>query len=354
MDKASIGRHVSIRQRLQSRHGKQKMIAATSTSCCDFQTANPSPRISIITPSFQQASFIGETIDSVLSQGYPNFEYIIIDGGSTDGSVEIIKKYEKHLAFWVSEKDRGQTHAINKGLQRASGSILAYLNSDDYYLPGALERVAKAFLTDPGLDLVHGRCRIVDEAGNKTGEHFGSIDRFEQIIDLWGVWWNRRQFVQPEVFWSRRIMERVGPFREDLYFVMDYDYWTRILRAGGKVGGIDAEVACFRRTPEQKSSRSAEVADELLGVVRPWLWDNSAPIPWQKRVALQGKWLFDAVFRKEAARSAGRGESRLTRWLRLAALSLRHPQMLAASHLRRHVMGNLARVLARGTFSIAL
>jgi glycosyltransferase involved in cell wall biosynthesis len=297
------------------------------------------PRISIVTPSFRQACYLEQTIDAVLSQGYPNLEYIIIDGGSTDGSVEIIKKYEKHLAYWVSEKDRGQTHAINKGLERTTGDIIAYINSDDYYLPGTFERVADAFRREPTLDLVHGRCRYVDVAGNKVGEQFGSIERFDEIVELWDVWWNRRQFVQPEVFWSRRIMERIGPFREELFFVMDYDYWARILQAGGRVGKIDAELACFRITPEQKSTRAQEVSEELLRVVQPLIWDRSTPISWSRRVALKGKWFFDAVFRKEAARSVAIGESRLFRWLRLGALTLRHPQMMAASHFRRRVLG---------------
>lgn len=298
-----------------------------------------SKKITIITPSFLHEAYLEQTIDSILSQNYPNLECIIIDGGSTDGSVEIIKRYEKHLTYWVSEKDRGQTHAINKGLARATGDIIAYINSDDYYLPGAFQRVAEAFQADAGLDLVHGRCRYVDVLGNKTGEQFGSIERFDEIVDLWDVWWNRRQFVQPEVFWSRRIMERIGPFREELFFVMDYEYWSRILLAGGRVGRIDAEVSCFRITPEQKSTRALEVADEHLRVIEPWLWDSSTPIPWRKRVALKGKWLFDAVFRKEAARSVANGESRMLRWLRLGSLALRHPQMMVTSHFRKHVVG---------------
>lgn len=293
------------------------------------------PRISIVTPSYQQAPYLQQTIDSVLSQGYPNLEYIIIDGGSSDGSVDIIKRYESRLAYWVSEKDRGQTHAINKGFARATGDIFAYLNSDDYYLPGTLERVASAFCSDDTLDLVHGRCRYVDASGSPTGEQFGSITRFDEIVDLWSVWWQRRQFVQPEVFWTRRIAEKVGPFREELHFVMDYDYWLRVLLAGGKVGRIDAEIGCFRVTPQQKSSRSAEVSDELLQVVRPFLWDRATPIAWRQRVGLQGKWLFDAVFRKEAEASVQRHESRLRRWARLAAVVASHPALWASTAFRR-------------------
>jgi glycosyltransferase involved in cell wall biosynthesis len=301
---------------------------------------NECPKISIVTPSFQQAAYLEQTIDSVLSQGYPNLEYIVVDGGSTDRSVEIIKRHERHLAYWVSEKDRGQTHAINKGLERSTGDIIAYINSDDYYLPGAFERVADAFLSDPNRDLIHGRCRMIDAAGNKTGEQFGSIERFDEIVDLWGVWWGGRQFVQPEVFWTRRIMDRVGPFREELFFAMDYDYWLRILRARGLVGRIDAELSCFRLTPAQKSSRAIEVADELRGIVHPWIWDRSAPISWSKRVNLKGKWLFDSVFRTEAARSVANRESRFVRWRKLSSLAIRHQHMFATSSFWRHAAEN--------------
>src|ERR1051326_2842776 len=143
------------------------------------------PRITVITPSFNQAEFLAQTITSVLGQKYPNIEYMVIDGGSTDGSVDIIRRYEKDLAYWVSEKDRGQTHAINKGLRRATGEIIAYLNSDDYYLPSAFDRVAAHFRAHPDVDLIHGRCRTVDVGGNKTGERFGSITCYEEILDLW-------------------------------------------------------------------------------------------------------------------------------------------------------------------------
>src|SRR5260370_28877982 len=107
------------------------------------------PRISIITPSFNQAEFVERTILSVLEQNYPNLEYIVVDGGSTDGSVDVIRRYQSRIAYWVSEKDRGQAHAINKGLQRATGDIIGYLNSDDYYLEGALARVADCFSREP-------------------------------------------------------------------------------------------------------------------------------------------------------------------------------------------------------------
>jgi glycosyltransferase involved in cell wall biosynthesis len=298
------------------------------------------PRITIVTPSLNQAPFLDQTLRSVLDQGYPNLEYIVIDGGSTDGSVGIIRSYEKRLAYWVSEKDRGQSHAINKGLERATGEIIAYLNSDDYYLPGTLNRVAEFFQTHAEIDLLHGRCRSVDVNGQKVGEFFGSITSYSEILDIWDVWWARRNFVQPEVFWTRRIAERVGMLREDLHFVMDYDYWARILAAGGKVGGLDAELACFRLQPNQKTTQRDKVAAELLQVVEALLWQKHILAPWRERLVLQGKWLFGVAFTKEVSRSIELGESRARRWLRLGWLLLKHPQILTTRMLCRRIAGS--------------
>jgi glycosyltransferase involved in cell wall biosynthesis len=300
------------------------------------------PRISIITPSFNQAAYIEQTITSVLNQEYPNLEYIVIDGGSSDGSVEIIRKYENRIAFWVSEQDRGQAHAINKGLARATGDIIAYLNSDDYYLDGTLRQVADLFNRRPDLDLFHGRCQMVDQHGAKIGERTGSITRYDEILDLWNVWWGRRNFVQPEVFWTRRIADRVGQFREDLHWVMDYDYWLRILRAGGRVGFIDAELAAFRLQPKQKSTQPERTAAELLQVVRPYILQHDGSLTYSKRLTLTGEWIFHTGFLKEVEKSLAHGERRWRRWVRLAAFSLRHPQMLAGRGFRSRLAKSLS------------
>ncbi len=302
---------------------------------------SPWPRISIVTPSYNQGQFIEETIRSVLLQGYPNLEYIIMDGGSTDNTVEIIRKYERHLAHWVSEKDRGQSHAINKGMARATGQIQAYLNSDDTYLQGAFARVADHAAKQPEADLIHGRCRISDETGRKVGERVGSIATFDEIVDLWDVWWKQRNFVQPEVFWTSRVASKVGPFREDLYWVMDFDYWLRILHAGGQVGCIDAELAVFRQQPAQKSTQPERTAAELRDVVRPYIFANNTLLGRSRRVRLQGKWLFDTVFREQAQRSVELHESRLRRWGRLAKIMLQHPQLVTFPPFRQRVWSAL-------------
>ncbi len=301
-----------------------------STKSSTLQEIKHYPRISIITPSYNQGCYIETTIRSVLLQYYPNLEYIIIDGGSTDNTIEIIKKYESGITYWVSEVDRGQTHAINKGLAKATGDILAYLNSDDYYLPGALFKVAEHFCQNPETDLLYGRCRYVDQQGQKIGEQLGEISQFDQIVDLWGVWWQKRQFVQPEVFWSRRISDRIGKFNESLYYVMDYEYWCRILLAGGRITHIDDELSCFRFTTTQKSSQSNQVANELLKVVQAWLWNTATPIAWNKRLILQGQWLYQVIFLKQVEQSVKTDDHRLIRYFKLLRLILTTPKLLVS------------------------
>ncbi|MGB2925474.1 MAG: glycosyltransferase family 2 protein [Limnothrix sp.] len=300
------------------------------------------PKISIITPSYQQGQYIEETIQSVLSQNYPNLEYIIVDGGSTDETVSIIKKYADKIAYWVSEKDRGQTHAINKGIRQATGEIIAYLNSDDYYLPGTLLEVGSQFRDDPNIDLLHGKCRYVNEKGDKIGEHLGDIKSFDEIIDLWNVWWNKRQFVQPEVFWSRNIMKEVGLFNEELYYVMDYEYWSRILLAKGTVVKADQELTCFRLTDIQKSNDSGKVADELRGVVKEWLWDSRIPISAYKRLQLQGDWIYDTIFTVAIQKSVEIAEPKSKRWIKIFKAILLNPKIFLSRSFKKK-LSTLAR-----------
>lgn len=295
------------------------------------------PRISIVTPSFNQAQFIEQTICSVLDQGYPNLEYFVMDGGSTDGTVEILKKYEKHLTGWASEKDRGQTHAINKGFARATGDVYAYLNSDDWYLPGSLQTVGEHFAAHSETGLLHGRCVRTEEDGIRRDVQFGNIQTVAEILDLWGVWWQQRQFVQPEVFWSRALAQKVGPFNESLHLVMDYEYWLRAILAGAKVVPLDLEVVCFRFHAAQKSGMSQKAADELRAVVRPFLWDAAVPLAPADRRRLQAMWLYDGPFRELADQSVAAGEGRIRRWLRLAAFVAGHPNVLRAQGIQGRI-----------------
>ncbi|WKZ51101.1 MAG: glycosyltransferase family 2 protein [Anaerolineales bacterium] len=180
------------------------------------------PTVSIVTPSFNQARFLEAAIQSALSQDYPRIEYIIVDGGSTDGSADIIKKYSDKLAWWVSEKDRGQTDAINKGFARASGQIFAWINSDDTYEPRAVGQ-AVLFLKDhPEVGMVYADCNYINEEGRVIGKFPAAQTDLPRL---------RRGYVhipQQTMFFRAELWKQVGPLDPSFYFAMDYDLWTRI------------------------------------------------------------------------------------------------------------------------------
>lgn len=285
----------------------------------------PDPRITVITPSFNQGAYLEQTIRSVLDQNYPNLEYMVVDGGSTDDSKAIIERYGDRLAWWVSERDRGQSHAINKGLERATGDVIAYLNSDDFYAPGALQAVGEHFRDQPDTDFLYGGCIFVDADGRPFDRHLGDIGTLAELLDLWNVWWKKRQFVQPECFWSRRISQQAPRFREDIVNAFDYEYWTRLFLAGAKVARLDVDLANFRFQPNQKSADSDRSAREELNVLREILWRKDVALDAADRTRLQGDWLYDVEFHRVGLRSVAAGESKLRRWLRLGMSLIRHP-----------------------------
>jgi len=190
------------------------------------------PRFSIVTPSYNQGDYLEETILSVLEQNYPNLEFIIIDGGSTDNSIDILHKYDSNLSYWISEPDRGQTHAINKGLAQSTGEIWSYLNSDDLLCPGALKRVAEEF-ADPKADWVGGVSDIFED-GSSIGDVTPKLpsDRKEYLAP-----WNRAyKFIFPcsnVSFMRRVVLERCGFFDESYHYSMDIEYYTRAVFQGG-------------------------------------------------------------------------------------------------------------------------
>jgi len=183
---------------------------------------NNTPLVSIITPSFNQAQFLEGTIQSVLEQDYPRMEYIIVDGGSTDGSVDVIQKYEDKLAWWVSEKDKGQTDAINKGFARAKGDILAWINSDDTYNPKAVGAAVKYLMDNPEVAMVYADCNFINETGQVIGKFNSAQTDYRRL---------REGYVhipQQTMFFRAKYWQELGPLDPTFYFAMDYDLWTRI------------------------------------------------------------------------------------------------------------------------------
>jgi glycosyltransferase involved in cell wall biosynthesis len=180
------------------------------------------PLVSIVTPSFNQGKFIEETIKSVLSQDYPHLEYIVIDGGSTDNTADILNRYEDRIQ-WSSGPDRGQADAVNKGFSMAKGDILGWINSDDTYLSGAIRTAAEYFEGHPDIVMVYGDAYVIDEDGRKTGRYRSEPFRSERLSDTCFI-------CQPTVFIRRNVFREIGPLDINLHTCMDYDYWIRIAK----------------------------------------------------------------------------------------------------------------------------
>jgi len=207
------------------------------------------PKISVVMPSYNQQDFIERSILSVLNQHYPNLEFIIIDGGSTDGTVEVIRRYEQYLSVWLSEPDHGQSDALNKGFARATGAIQGWLNSDDLYMPGAFQRVAMEFERHPDRRIVHGDWLNIDTDDQLLAYEY-SFDFNVNQLKYEGFPLNAQA-----MFWRREVRERFGQFDVALYNTMDYDM---ILRFGLNEGDraflrIPAVLGCFRRHEAQKT-----------------------------------------------------------------------------------------------------
>ncbi len=197
------------------------------------------PRITIVTPCLNRAELIEETIRSVLLQGYPDLEYIVVDGGSSDGTVEIIRRYAPWLAWWVSEPDEGQSDALNKGFERATGQVRAYLNADDLYTPGALPAVGQAFAGGE-VHWLSGPARLF---GPGVGP--GYTWPRETWRERW-QWLAANKLAQSSTFWSRKAGESGGPFHTDLHVSMDYEYWLRLLAAGYELRWTERVLSEFR------------------------------------------------------------------------------------------------------------
>lgn len=224
------------------------------------------PKISVITPSYYQGQFIEETILSVIGQNYPNLEYIIVDGGSTDNTVEIIKKYESKISYWVSEKDNGQSHAINKGFEKATGDIFCWLNSDDMYMSGCLKYISERFL-DHTEGIVFGNCLHFTEGEEGLTSYGSDVVNMSRNTAL-----NNRDFIiQPSSFWSREAWNLTGPLNESMSFAFDWEWFLRAERKGIRFSALSKCLSLYRSHVEHKTGSGGKKRQlEILALYKEY------------------------------------------------------------------------------------
>ncbi len=320
---------------------------------------SPPPLVSIVTPSYNQAYFLEQTLRSVLEQDYPRIEYLVVDGASTDGSVEIIKKYAEGkggvtpplLSWWVSEKDRGQGEAINKGLARANGEILAWLNSDDYYLPNTIASAVKIFEQNPDVVLAYGDMLAVDKDGETTNVlHYKQLSLQDllcfQIIG------------QPSVFFRREAYQKAGGLDITYHFMLDHHFWIRIAQQG-KILHVPQTWAAARFHSQAKNRlQAAGFGPEAFRILdwakmQPGLTETFSAVERRARASanrVDARYLLDA----------GQSTTALGAWFRAFVI---HPptalkrlnifvsamlQIIGLSRLRDYVLERRQRGYARG------
>jgi glycosyltransferase involved in cell wall biosynthesis len=228
------------------------------------------PLVSIVTPSYNQGRYIEETIQSVLSQDYSNLEYLVLDGGSSDDTLEILQRYEGRLQ-WISERDRGQADAINKGFRLAKGEILGWLNSDDVYLPGTIQKVVQYFQTHRDIGMLYGEGYHVDAMGKVIERYYTEPFNFQRLGEICFI-------CQPTAFLRADVFEAIGPLEINLRYCMDYDYWMRVAKRF-RIGYLDEYLAHSRLHVETKTlSQRVEFHEEILQTVKKHY--GRVPVRW--------------------------------------------------------------------------
>ena len=293
------------------------------------------PTLTVITPSYNQGQFLAETIDSVLAQGIPGLEYIVVDGGSTDDSVEVIKRHARHLAWWVSEKDRGQSHAINKGIAKAHGTWLAYLNSDDVYLPGALRSLLDALAAKPGAQWIAGGVIGFGTPEVPVHEwHLPTVPR--GMLDLLS---SRFQMAQPGHVWSRELVQRVGGFDESLRYLFDINLYAAFIAHGVPCEALDRPVAGYRFHATSKTVAEGSLFEKEWDIIRARYVTSLGPMDRMRATHRIGLLKAQALA-VQAARAVDSGD-RATGRAGFARAMQRHPGVL----LTREGAGCARRIL---------
>jgi glycosyltransferase involved in cell wall biosynthesis len=286
-------------------------------------------------PVFNAAHYVAATLESLNAQG-ANLRWWLQDGGSTDATVEIARAHARPSDTVVSEPDEGQADAINRAFARMGGSIVGFINGDDVLTPGSAERIVNFFADHPHIDLIYGCVEWMDAQGEITGFHRGKIGSLGELLDVYNVWWGKRQWVQPEVFFRRSLYERVGGFDRQWHLAFDYDFWVRCMLAGARIAHTPAITARFRVHAAQKSSAADRAADEIRSIVQKHL--PNAPLGFWTRLKLRAALSYDHY---QLGRSTQEGAPRAS----FPSALLTHPHWLLSPLVRSRAQSSLAKAL---------
>lgn len=285
-------------------------------------------------PVFNGERFLADTLTSLNAQG-DAVRWWLQDAASRDRTVEIARSFARPGDTIVSVPDGGQADAINRAMAKMGGDIIGFLNADDLLTAGAAQRVLDFFAENPDIDILHGGIEWIDEDGRTTGTHTGRIESLDDALDIYGVWWSGRQWVQPEVFYRRSLWEKVGGFDTGYHLAFDYDFWVRCFLAGARAAHLPAPLARFRIHAAQKSAAAEQAADEIRTILQRHL--PGAQIASARRWAIEAQLSYDLYQSGQSSTASGEF---------LPAL-LRHPQWLLSPHARSRAQAACARLLIR-------
>jgi len=288
----------------------------------------PGPLVLAI-PTFNSARFLHATLTSLASQG-DSLRWWLQDGASTDGTPDIARQFARPTDTVVSQRDRGQPDALNHAFAQLGGDIIGFINGDDLLAPAAAATVLATFAAHPDIDLIYGEVQWIDINGLITGHHRGDISTLEELLDIYSVWYNARQWVQPEVFFRRSLWEKAGPFNVDHDMVFDYAFWVQCMQAGARVLRVPQVLAQFRLHPTQKSSNAAQAAAEIRDVVRAALALHP-PIHPRVRARIAAQIGYDIYQLAPQPKPP------------FAQALLQHPSWLRSPAVRRRLLGSLTR-----------
>ena len=288
--------------------------------------------LTLAVPVFNGERFLGETLASLNANG-SQLRWWLQDGGSKDRTLEIAAPFARDGDSVTSESDQGQTDALNRAFSRMGGDVVGFINGDDLLLPDTARRVLEFFDDHPEIDLVYGEIEWIDEHGTVTGRHEGRINSLEEALDLYGVWWKERQWVQPEVFFRRSLWERAGPFNTRYELAFDYDFWIRCFRVGARVARLPHVLSRFRLHAAQKSVAAERAADDMRDILRTHL--DSHP-----SITVAARWRIAAELNYDLYQS---GKSNDPSRSSFFSALLRHPDWLLAPPVRNRLWAALHR-----------